>query len=88
MEGVILLRTGRLDGVRVRVSDRVAQVGTGVNWGQVLSAAEPHGLTGLAGSSPVVNVTGYTLGGGLSWFGPKYGWAADGVRAFDIVDAD
>ncbi|NED58661.1 FAD-binding oxidoreductase, partial [Micromonospora aurantiaca] len=26
--------------------------------------------------------------GGLSWFGRRYGWAADSVRAFDIVDAD
>lgn len=88
VEGTILLRTTLLDDVRVRASERVAQVGAGVNWGQVLSEAGPHGLTGLAGSSPVVNVTGYTLGGGLSWFGRKYGWAADSVRAFDIVDAD
>ncbi|WP_301174053.1 FAD-binding oxidoreductase [Actinomadura geliboluensis] len=88
VEGVILLRTGRLDGVRVRPSERVAEVGAGVGWGRVLAEAGPHGLTGLAGSSPVVNVTGYTLGGGLSWFGRKHGWAADSVRAFDIVDAD
>ncbi|GAA1786524.1 FAD-binding oxidoreductase [Actinomadura chokoriensis] len=88
VEGAILLRTGRLDGVRVRASERVARVGAGVNWGRVLSEAGPHGLIGLAGSSPVVNVAGYTLGGGLSWFGRKYGWAADSVRAFDIVDAD
>ena len=45
-------------------------------------------LTGLAGSSPAVNVTGYTLGGGLSWFGRMHGWAADSVRAAEIVDAD
>lgn len=88
VEGVILLRTGRLDGVRVRAAERLARVGAGANWGRVLSAAGPHGLTGLAGSSPVVNVAGYTLGGGLSWFGRRYGWAADSVRAFDAVDAD
>ncbi|MGI5330407.1 FAD-binding oxidoreductase [Actinomadura nitritigenes] len=88
VEGVILLRTDRLDGVRVRPGERLAQVRAGVNWGRVLSAAGPHGLTGLAGSSPAVNVAGYTLGGGLSWFGRRYGWAADGVRAFDAVDAD
>lgn len=88
VEGVILLRTGRLDGVRVRAEERLARVGAGVNWGRVLSAAGPRGLTGLAGSSPVVNVAGYTLGGGLSWFGRRYGWAADSVRAFDAVDAD
>ncbi|TDD72138.1 FAD-binding oxidoreductase [Actinomadura rubrisoli] len=88
VEGVILLRTHRLGGVRVRERERLAQVGAGVNWGQVLSEAGPHGLTGLAGSSPVVNVAGYTLGGGLSWFGRRHGWAADNVRALDIVDPE
>ncbi|MEV0424224.1 FAD-binding oxidoreductase [Streptosporangium canum] len=87
VDGVILLRTGRLDGVDVRPEERVARVGAGVKWGEVLAAASPHGLTGLAGSSPVVSVVGYTLGGGLSWFSRRHGFAADSVRAFDLVDA-
>ncbi|MEV0202802.1 FAD-linked oxidase, partial [Nonomuraea sp. NPDC050691] len=49
--------------------------------------AAPHGLTGLPGSSPVVSVAGVALGGGLSWFGRAYGWVADSVTAFDVVDA-
>ncbi|RSN10710.1 FAD-linked oxidase [Nonomuraea sp. WAC 01424] len=85
-EGAILLRTGRLGGVEIE--DGVARVGAGVKWGEVLAAASPLGLTGLAGSSPVVSVTGYTLGGGLSWFSRKYGFAANSVRAFDAVDAE
>ncbi|MEU8246812.1 FAD-binding oxidoreductase [Nonomuraea sp. NPDC048916] len=85
-EGAILLRTRRLDGVEI--SDGVARVGAGVLWGEVLAAASPLGLIGLAGSSPVVSVTGYTLGGGLSWFGRRHGWASDSVRAFEAVDAD
>ncbi|WP_460718400.1 FAD-binding oxidoreductase [Nocardia heshunensis] len=88
LEGVILVRTGKLDEVRVDPAARTARVGAGVSWGAVLAAAGPHGLTGLAGSSPIVNVTGFSLGGGLSWFGRKHGWAADSVTAFDIVDAD
>ncbi|MDP9867569.1 FAD-binding oxidoreductase [Streptosporangium brasiliense] len=87
-DGVILLRTGRLGDLEVRPAERVARVGAGVQWGQVLAAAGPHGLTGLAGSSPVVSVTGYTLGGGLSWFGRRHGFAADSVRAFEVVDAE
>ncbi|MFI6907943.1 FAD-binding oxidoreductase [Nonomuraea sp. NPDC050394] len=85
-EGTILLRTSRLD--EVTLDGRVARVGAGVKWGKLLEAASPHGLTGLAGSTPAVNVTAYTLGGGLSWFSRKWGWAADGVRAFEIVDAE
>jgi FAD/FMN-containing dehydrogenase len=36
----------------------------------------------------VVSVTGYTLGGGLSWFSRAYGWAADSVTAIEGVRAD
>ncbi|GAA5088846.1 FAD-binding oxidoreductase [Nocardia iowensis] len=86
IKDAILLRTGRLDSVHIDAERRVARVGAGANWGQVQAAAAAHGLTGLAGSNPVVGVTGYTLGGGLSWFGRKYGWASDAVRAFEIVD--
>jgi FAD/FMN-containing dehydrogenase len=88
VDGAILLRTGRLDDVEVRPGERTARVGAGARWGSVLAAAEPHGLLGPAGSSPVVSVVGYTLGGGLSWFGRKHGFAAAGVRSLDVVDAD
>ncbi|MFI5537423.1 FAD-binding oxidoreductase [Nocardia sp. NPDC051900] len=84
----ILLRTGYLDGIEIDPRRRVARVGAGVPWGRVQAAAARHGLTGLAGSNPVVGVTGYTLGGGMSWFGRKHGWAADAVRGFEIVDAE
>ncbi|WP_419998886.1 FAD-binding oxidoreductase [Streptomyces boninensis] len=87
-DGAILLRTGGLGGVEIRPGERLARVGAGVKWGEVLNAAGPYGLTGLAGSSPAVSVTGYTLGGGLSWFSRAHGFAADSVRAFDVVDAD
>ncbi|MEV0338471.1 FAD-binding protein [Nocardia sp. NPDC050713] len=83
----ILLRTGRLDGVEIDAQRRIAKVGAGANWGAVQAAAGARGLAGLAGSNPVVGVSGYTLGGGLSWFGRKYGWASNAVRAFDIIDA-
>ncbi len=87
VDGVILLRTSRLDSVAVDAASRTARVGAGVLWRDAQAAAAPYGLTGLPGSSPVVSVTGYTLGGGLSWFGRAYGWAADSVVAFEIVDA-
>jgi len=84
----ILLRTRRLDEMELRPGDRTARIGAGVAWGRVQAAASPHGLTGLPGSSPTVTVTGYTLGGGLSWFSRAHGLAANSVRAFDVVEAD
>ncbi|MVU81847.1 FAD-binding protein [Nocardia sp. ET3-3] len=87
VENAILLRTGALDRLEIDPVARVARVGAGVRWGRVQAAAAEYGLTGLAGSNPVVGVAGYTLGGGKSWFGRKYGWASNAVRAFEIVDA-
>ncbi|MFY7066343.1 FAD-binding oxidoreductase [Nocardiopsis changdeensis] len=85
--GAVLVRTGALDGVEVDPVRRTARVGAGVSWGRVQEAAAVHGLTGLPGSSPGVGVVGYTLGGGLGWFGRRHGWAADAVRAWEVVDA-
>ncbi|MGW8568236.1 FAD-binding oxidoreductase [Isoptericola sp. NPDC055881] len=84
--GTVLLRTGRMDGVRVDPLRRTAQVGAGASWGAVQAAAAPHGLTTLLGSAPGVGAVGYTLGGGLGWFSRLHGLAADHVRSFDVVD--
>jgi FAD/FMN-containing dehydrogenase len=86
-EGTILLRTRRLDSVRIDPAGRRARIGAGVASGRLQAAAAAHKLTGLPGSSPVVSVTGVALGGGLSWFGRAHGWVADSVTAFDVVDA-
>ncbi|WP_125775034.1 FAD-binding oxidoreductase [Antribacter gilvus] len=87
-EGTILVRTHHLDEIDVRPAERLVRVGAGARWGDVQAAVARHGLTGLPGSSPVVTVAGYTLGGGLSWFGRAHGWAADAVVALDVVGAD
>ncbi|MEU7140325.1 FAD-binding oxidoreductase [Nocardia sp. NPDC046473] len=87
IDGAILVRTKHFHTVDIDPGQRVARVGSGVHWGQVQAAAAGCGLTGLAGSNPVVGVTGYTLGGGFGWFARKYGWAANAVRAIEIVDA-
>ncbi|WP_214106579.1 FAD-binding oxidoreductase [Acrocarpospora catenulata] len=87
-DDAILVRTKRLSGIEIDPRERTARIGSGVLWGDVLAASSKHGLTGLAGSTGYVSTTGFTLGGGLSWFGRKYGFAANNVRWFDIVDAD
>ena len=46
------------------------------------------GLAPLAGSSPDVGVVGYTLGGGLSWLGRRYGLASNRLLAVELVTAD
>lgn len=86
--GGMLIRTRRMNEVGIDPAERVARVQAGVQWGQVVEAAAEYGLAPLNGSSPLVGVVGYTLGGGLGSLGREYGYAADHVRAIEVVTAD
>ena len=88
-DGAVLISTRRMNTVAIDPSARVARVAAGVVSGQLVDAAAAHGLAPLNGSSLTVGVAGYTLGGGFSPFqGRLRGWAADHVRAIEVVTAD
>ena len=88
LEDTILIKTERMRGVSVDPARRTARVDAGVRWLEVVEAAAQHGLSALAGSSPDVAVVGYTLAGGLSFLGRRYGLAANHVSAIELVTAD
>ncbi len=88
LEGAILVKTERMRGVEVDPGAQTARVEAGVLVLELSQAAQQHGLSSLPGSSPDVGVTGYTLGGGLSWLGRRYGFACNRVRAIELVAAD
>jgi FAD/FMN-containing dehydrogenase len=84
LDDTLLLRTERMRRVEIDVDARVARIQAGTLWSQVIEAASRHGLAPLSGASPDVGVVGYTLGGGLSFLGRKFG----AVVAADVVTAD
>jgi FAD/FMN-containing dehydrogenase len=84
----ILLRTSELASVEIDPEARVARVAAGTTWGRLAAAAGEHGLAGLAGTHDSVGVVGYTLGGGVSRLGRRYGLACNGVRAIELLAAD
>ena len=88
-DGAVLITTSRMATIAVDPEARTVRIEAGVRWQQVVDAAAEHGLAPLNGSSPLVGVVGFTLGGGLSpTMGRAFGWAADHVRAVDVVTAD
>ncbi|WP_399134618.1 FAD-binding oxidoreductase [Streptomyces sp. Li-HN-5-11] len=87
-EGGVLITTRRMDGVAVDPEARTVRVQAGVRWGQVVAAAAPYGLAPLNGSAPGVGAVSYTLSGGLGILAREFGYAADHVRALDVVTAD
>lgn len=88
LSDTLLLRLDRMRGVIVDADARRARVEGGAWWGDVTAAVAPLGLAALAGSSPDVGVVGYTLGGGVSWLGRRYGLAANAVISIEVVTAD
>jgi hypothetical protein len=84
----VLISTRRLDHLDIDVQDRTVRVGPGRRWGEVIDAIAAHGSAVPCGSSPLVGVIGYLLGGGLSPIGRTYGFAADYVTAMEVVTAD
>jgi hypothetical protein len=86
--GSMMITTRRMQGLSIDPERRTARVQAGVRWKRVMETAAEFGLAGLCGSSSDVGVVGYTLGGGLGSLGRKYGFAADHVRAVEIVTAD
>jgi FAD/FMN-containing dehydrogenase len=87
-DGGLLIVTREMTEVQIDAEARTARIGSGVVWQHVLDQATPHGLAALLGTSSHVGVIGYTLGGGLSWLGRRYGFAADRVRWIELVTAD
>jgi FAD/FMN-containing dehydrogenase len=84
----ILVKTERMRDLSVDPVERIARAEAGVLSLELVRAAAQHGLAWLGGPSRDVGVVGYTLGGGLSFFGRKHGLAANSVRAIELVTAD
>ncbi len=88
VEEALLVTTSRMRAVDVHADRRTARVGAGVRWADVITAAAPHGLTGVSGSSSSVGVVGYSLGGGIGPLSRQYGFGADQVLGIELVTAE
>ncbi|KAH7304302.1 hypothetical protein B0I35DRAFT_495406 [Stachybotrys elegans] len=62
-----------LDSIQVG-SNQTVSVGVAASWDSVFAALETHGLS----------VTGLTLGGGISHFGPRFGWTSSQQENRDL----
>ena len=88
LEGTLLLRFERLTDVRIDAEARSARVEAGARWWDVVPRASELGLAALHGSSPEVNVVGYSLGGGIGWLAREHGLQTNRITAIDVVTAD
>jgi FAD/FMN-containing dehydrogenase len=87
-DGALLINVSKLNKVEVDPLTQTATVQAGATWAQVLEVAHTHGLTGLVGDTPSVGAVGYTLGGGMGWFGRKYGLGCDALLEAKVITMD
>ncbi|KAJ5288198.1 oxidoreductase FAD-binding protein [Penicillium angulare] len=77
-----------LNNIELRSDQNVVSIGPGAKWGDVYSILDPLHLIVAGGRAAQVGVGGLTLGGGISYFSPRYGWTCDSIVRAEIVIAD
>jgi hypothetical protein len=60
-------------------------IGAGAKWGAVSKVLDAKGLAVVGGRNSDVGVGGLTLGGGLSFFSPRFGMACSNVISYEVV---
>ena len=86
--GAVVIDLGQLTGVRIDAAARLAIVGPGCRWGDLIAAGEPTDLATPGGYNPRVGVSGLTLGGGYGALTRAHGMACDSLLAFELILAD
>lgn len=77
-----------LDSIDLGADKSTVSVGPGATWDAVYATLDPLGLSVAGGRIAGVGVGGLTLGGGISYFGPRYGWTCNTASGFEVVLAN
>jgi len=88
IQGGALIDLGLFDEVSISHDERSVIIGSGCKWGDVYKALESKGLGVAGGRNAAVGVGGLSLGGGLSFFSPRFGFVCSNIIQYEIVLAD
>ncbi|KAK2589741.1 hypothetical protein QQS21_012580 [Conoideocrella luteorostrata] len=84
-QGGVTIDLVHLNDITISNDKSIVSVGPGNRWINVSLALDPLGLAVVAGRAASVGVSGFTLGGGQSYFSGLHGWGCDNVRNFEVV---
>ena len=88
MAGALLVRADRMNAASVDAAAATARAEPAARWRQVHELSAPHGLAGLSGYAVTPAIGGFATGGGFGWLGRRHGFAANSIRALEVVTAD
>ena len=87
-EGGVVLSTALLRDIAIDPERRTARVDPGVQWGELVAAAQPYGLATTGAAVASVGVLGFVLHGGLGLLMRRCGAGCDNVLELEMVTAD
>ena len=85
IDGGVVIDLVRMDSTRLSADQEVISIGPGSTWQAAADKLDGTGIGIPTGRCPSTGVGGVTLGGGISFFAPKIGFAADNVLNYEIV---
>jgi FAD/FMN-containing dehydrogenase len=59
-------------------------LGSGNRWGHVYEVLEQYGMAVAGAREAHVGVGGFLLGGGMSWFTARVGFAVDNIVGYEV----
>ncbi|KAF2727877.1 FAD-binding domain-containing protein [Polyplosphaeria fusca] len=74
-----------LNSVALDAGRTKASVGAGASWQDIYTYLDAYNVSVAGGRNGAVGVGGLLLGGGISYFAPRVGWACDNVVNFEIA---
>lgn len=80
----VLISLSKLNGIEVSEDKASVVIGAGNRWGDVYAKAGEHNVTVTGGRISSVGVSGFLLGGGLSYLMHKEGFAANNVLSYEV----
>ncbi|KAI0195870.1 hypothetical protein F4808DRAFT_452809 [Astrocystis sublimbata] len=84
----VLMSLNKFTMMKMTKQNTVAQLGPGLRWHEVYNWTSTYGLAVSGGRYAPVGVPGYLLGGGISFFGSRYGWSTNMVVNYEVVLAN
>jgi hypothetical protein len=85
--GGITVALENMKSITLSSDKKIAAVEPGNTWFDVYTQLQGQNLAVIGGRVAPIGVGGLTLGGGISFFANRYGWACDNVASYEVVTA-